>query len=112
MIERAWHGWTTAANADTYERLLKEEIFPGIAAKQIPGYLGIRLLRRALPDGDVEFVTIMSFESLTAVRAFGGDDYEKAYVPAKTRAVLARFEERSQHYELREDLWQMIPRPR
>src|SRR2546426_12704563 len=102
MIERVWHGWTTVANADTYERLLKEEIFPGIAAKQIPGYLGIRLLRRTLSNGEVEFVTIMSFESLALVQAFGGEDYEKAYVPPKARAVLARFDQRSQHYDLLE----------
>lgn len=27
MIVRIWHGWTTPANADTYEAMLKEEIF-------------------------------------------------------------------------------------
>ncbi len=104
MVERLWHGWTTSANADAYERLLKTEIFPGIAAKNVAGYRGIRLLRRALPSGEVEFATIMSFDSWDSVRAFAGDDYEKAYVPASARAVLARFDERSQHYEVRERL--------
>jgi hypothetical protein len=37
MIGRIWHGWTKPENADRYERLLKEEIFSGIAAKKIPG---------------------------------------------------------------------------
>jgi len=104
MVERLWHGWTTSTNADAYERLLKTEIFPGIAAKNVDGYRGIRLLRRALPNGDVEFVTIMTFDSWESVRAFGGEDYEKAYVPASARAVLERFDDRSQHYELREQL--------
>jgi len=101
MIERLWHGWATSENADTYESLLEAEIFPGIAAKKVPGYLGIRLLRRFLPNGDVEFLTIMSFDSWDAVRAFGGDDYESAYVPPSARAVLTRFDQRSVHYELR-----------
>ncbi len=104
MIERLWHGWTTAENADRYEALLKTEIFPGIAAKGVAGYRGIWLLRRALPSGEVEFLTIMSFDTWDAVRNFGGVDYEKAYVPPSARAVLARYDERSAHYELRERL--------
>ena len=104
MIERVWHGWTTAQNADAYESLLEAEIFPGIAAKNVPGYRGIRLLRRALPDGEVEFLTIMTFDSWEAVRAFAGEDSERAYVPTSARSVLARFDERSAHYEVRKRL--------
>lgn len=100
MIIRVWHGWTTPANADAYEALLKGEIFPGIAAKRVAGYLGIELLRRAVGD-EVEFVTMMRFDDWAAVKRFAGEDFEAAYVPAKARAVLARFDERSRHYELR-----------
>lgn len=103
MISRIWHGWTTPANADAYERLLREEIFAGIAERRIPGFLGIDLLRR-LGDTSVEFVTIMWFDSLEAVRAFAGEDYEAAVVPPKARGVLKRFDARSQHYEVREQL--------
>ncbi len=101
MIKRIWRGWTDGGNADAYESLLKSEIFPGIAARNVAGYRGIELLRRKLPDGDVEFVTIMTFDSLDAVRAFAGEDYETAYVPASARAVLARFDIRSAHYDVR-----------
>ncbi len=100
MISRIWHGWTTPANADVYEALLKEEIFVGIADRQIAGYRGIHLLRRDLGD-EVEFVTIMWFDTLDAVRAFAGEDYEVAVVPPKARAVLSRFDARSQHYEVK-----------
>jgi hypothetical protein len=104
VIGRIWHGWTTAANADAYERLLKDEIFPGIAARTIPGYRGIQLLRGPAGVNEVEFVTLMSFDSWEAVRAFAGEDYERAYVPSKARALLSRFDERSQHYEVRASL--------
>jgi len=100
MISRIWHGWTTPANADVYEALLKEEIFVGIADRQIAGYRGIHLLRRDLGD-EVEFVTIMWFDTLDAVRAFAGEDYEVAVVPPKARAVLSHFDPRSQHYEVK-----------
>jgi antibiotic biosynthesis monooxygenase (ABM) superfamily enzyme len=103
MIFRIWHGWTAPENADAYEGLLKEEIFVGIRARNIPGFHGIRLLRRAAGDM-VEFVTIMTFEALDAVRQFAGDDYELAVVPPKARTLLSHFDQRSQHYELRAEL--------
>jgi antibiotic biosynthesis monooxygenase (ABM) superfamily enzyme len=100
MIDRIWHGWTTAENADPYEKLLKDEIFVGIASRRIAGYRGIRLLRTKVGD-EVEFVTIMRFDTLESVRAFAGSDYEAAVVPAEARALLSHFDERSQHYEVR-----------
>lgn len=100
MISRIWHGWTTPQNADNYETLLKKEIFLGIENRHIPGFKGIQLLRREV-GAEVEFVTIMLFDSLSAVREFAGENYEVAVVPEKARAVLARFDERSQHYEVR-----------
>ena len=104
MIGRIWHGWTTPRNADKYERLLKEEIFSGIADRKVPGYKGIQLFRRPLDNDEVEFVTIMWFDSWDAVKQFAGEDYERAYVPPAARKVLARFDERSQHYEIKENL--------
>ena len=104
MIGRIWHGWTTPQNAEKYERLLKEEIFSTIAEKKVPGYKGIQLFRRPLDGEEVEFVTIMWFASWDAVRQFAGDDYERAYVPPAAREVLARFDKRSQHYEIKESL--------
>src|SRR5512142_2400290 len=98
MIGRVWHGWTSVAHADAYQQLLKEEVFRGIAGKSIPGYRGIQLFRRAL-DEEEEFVTIMWFDSIEAVRGFAGDDYEQAVVPPKARALLSRFDARSQHYD-------------
>ena len=101
MIGRLWHGWTTRANADAYEDLLRNNVLPGIAAKDVAGYRGARLLRRDNGPDEVEFLTLLSFESLDAVKQFAGADYEHAYVPAAARELLSRFDERSQHYEIR-----------
>lgn len=97
MITRIWHGWTTHENADAYQELLQMEILTGIANRQIKGYEGSQLLRRDL-EKEVEFVTILRFDSLDAVREFAGEDYEVAVVPRKARALLSRFDERSAHY--------------
>ena len=101
MILRIWHGYTTPANADAYENLLKREIFEGIEARRMAGFRGIELLRRPLAD-EVEFITMMRFDAIENVKAFTGEDYEVAYVPEAARKVLKRFDQRSQHYELRE----------
>lgn len=103
MISRVWHGWTAPAKADAYESLLKSEIFVGIQNRQISGYRGIQLFRRNIGD-EVEFVTVMWFESVEAIRAFAGEDYEVAVVPPKARTLLSRFDERSQHYEVRAEM--------
>jgi heme-degrading monooxygenase HmoA len=99
MISRIWHGWTSRDKADAYERLLRSEIFSGIAQRGIDGFLGIDLLRRE-HDDVVEFVTVMWFASLDAVRAFAGSDYEAAVVPGAARALLQRFDARSAHYDV------------
>lgn len=100
MISRIWHGWTRPENAEIYEALLKEEIFSGIRSRNIQGFREIQLHRRE-HGNEVEFITIMYFDSLDAVREFAGEDYEAAVVPPKARAVLAHFDARSQHYEVR-----------
>jgi len=99
MISRIWHGWTTRENAEAYENLLRSEIFTGIANRSIQGYRGIHLLRRDAAE-EVEFITIMWFDSVEDVIAFAGEDYEAAVVPPKARQVLSRFDPRSAHYEV------------
>ena len=99
MISRIWHGWTTHENADKYENLLRNEIFPLIESKKIKGYRKISLLKSVLEE-EVEFITIMIFDNLEAVKEFVGDDHERAHVPDSARKVLLRYDERSQHYEM------------
>jgi antibiotic biosynthesis monooxygenase (ABM) superfamily enzyme len=101
MIKRIWNGYTTPENADAYERLLDSFVFPGIEAKKIPGYRSIELMRRDLGN-EVQFTTVMSFDSLDNVIAFQGADYETAYVPDEARKVLKRWDARSTHHEVRQ----------
>jgi heme-degrading monooxygenase HmoA len=100
MILRIWHGWTSPENADRYETLLREEIFVGILGRNIRGFRGIKLLRRAVAT-EVEFVTMMSFDDFEAIKEFAGQDFEASVVLPQARALLAHFDDRSQHYELR-----------
>ena len=63
------------------------------------GHRGSYLVRRDVDEG-VEFATLTLWESLDAVKAFAGEDYEVAVVPDPARAVLSRWDERSVHYEV------------
>ncbi len=103
MISRIWHGWTSPENADKYEALLKDEIFIGIQGRKIEGYKGIQLFRRNV-ENEVEFITVIWFDSIDAVKIFAGEDYEACVVPPKARAILSRFDVRSQHYEVKAKL--------
>ncbi|MFX1551151.1 MAG: antibiotic biosynthesis monooxygenase [Promethearchaeota archaeon] len=99
MIARIWHGWTSFENADLYEDLLRNEIFPSIVDRNIKGYRKISLLRRQL-EKEIEFITIMIFDDLSAVKEFVGEQYERSYVPQKAKDVLLRHDKFSQHYEI------------
>ncbi|MFC5865540.1 antibiotic biosynthesis monooxygenase family protein [Acidicapsa dinghuensis] len=97
MIARVWHGVTSLEHADAYENELKPELLPGISA--VPGYRGSYLLRRPVGD-EVEFITIVLFDSLNHIRAVAGEDYENAIVPDIRRKYLLRWDEKAKHYEV------------
>ena len=99
MICRLWRGWTTPENADVYERVVRGQVIPGIEERKIPGFRHIDLMKRELGE-EVEFQTLMWFDSLEAIQAFMGDDYSVSHVPAAAQAVLKRFDERAVHYEV------------
>jgi len=98
MIARVWHGYTRPEHADSYEAMLKPELLPGIS--QAKGYQGSYLLRRNA-GAEVEFITIMLWESIDAVRdAAGHADFETAIIPEERRKYLARFDAKASHYEV------------
>jgi heme-degrading monooxygenase HmoA len=96
VITRLWRGWTASGDADAYQRFLLEELFP--AMRGIEGFRGAEVLRRR--DGEeVAFVTLTRFDSLEAIRAFAGEDYEQAVIEPPARALLARHSAAAEHYE-------------
>lgn len=103
MIARIWHGYTKLEYASVYELMLKEEIFIGIRDRNMKGFIDVQLLKRKL-DSEVEFITIMRFDSIDAVKEFAGNDYERAVIYEDAKPLLVRYDERSQHYEIKHSL--------
>jgi heme-degrading monooxygenase HmoA len=98
MIARIWHGYTKPEHADAYEATLKPLLLPGI--DKIPGYRSGMVLRRPLGD-EVEFITIMVWESIEALQAVAGPHYEAAIIPEDRLKYLSRYDTESAHYEIR-----------
>ena len=98
-IARIWHGWTKRADAEAYEEMLRDEIFPSIAARKINGYREAELFIRE--DGDeIEFVTLLRFDSMDAVKEFAGQDEGKPVIYPKAEGLLTRMDDRSRHYRI------------
>jgi heme-degrading monooxygenase HmoA len=97
MVARVWHGYTKPEHADSYEAMLKPELLPGVS--KVKGYRGSYLLRRNL-GSEVEFITIMLWESIDSIRAVAGEDYETAVIPEERRKYLARWDAKAVHYEV------------
>ena len=97
MIARTWHGAVRAADAERYHAYLLDTGVPDY--RRTPGNLGVYLLRRA--DGDVAHFLLLTFwESWDAIRAFAGDDVERArYYPEDERYLL-ELEPTVTHYEV------------
>ncbi len=97
MIARVWRGYAKPEDADAYESMLKPELLPGISKKK--GYKGSYLLRREL-GSEVEFMTILLWDSIDSVRAAAGPDYETAIIPEDRRRYLSRYDTKAAHYEI------------
>jgi hypothetical protein len=101
MICRTWHGWTGKAQADAYEAYLRDELFPRVARELASrGYRGYHVLRRDAGD-EIEFLTMVWFDSIESVRGFAGNDYDTPVISGKAAALLAHYDERCRHYDLR-----------
>jgi heme-degrading monooxygenase HmoA len=97
MIARMWRGYTSRENAGAYQAMLTPELLPGLSS--LKGFRASYLLRRD-SGNEVEFVTIILWDSIDDVRAVAGPDYETAVIPDERKRVLARWDEKAAHYEI------------
>ena len=99
MIARIWHGWTKPEDAKTYEEMLRKEIFPSIAERQIRGYHGAELFITE-DEHEVEFLTLLRFDSTDGAREFAGGDGTNPVIYPNAEALLTRMDARSRHYRI------------
>jgi len=102
-IIRTWKGWTTIENAPIYEDMLINEVFPTVKRNGVDGLEKVSISTEK-KETEVEFFLVLQFDSIESVKAFAGENYEKAYIPENAKRVLKRYDETAQHFELKEEL--------
>lgn len=97
MIARIWKGAVRREDGEAYAEYMRET---GVAAyAATPGNRGVWMLRREVDDR-AEFVMFTLWESLDAVRAFAGEDHERAvFYPEDDRFLIER-DLFSTHYDV------------
>ena len=97
MIARSWRGAVRPEDAEAYADYIDRTGMQEYAST--PGNSGAWMLQR--PVGElVEFVTFSLWDSLDAIKAFAGDDYETAvFYPEDDRFLVER-ETTVKHYEV------------
>ena len=97
MIARIWQGVVPAAKEAGYRAFLAAEALPEIRAT--PGNRGVTVLRR--PEGErVRFLVLSHWDSLEAIRAFAGDDAERAHYRPGALEYLIDPQPFAMHYEV------------
>ena len=97
-VVRSWGGWTTVSDEAAYLEHLERDTLPKLRA--LSGFLGWEVLRRREDDEAVRFVVQTCWADMESVRAFAGDDLEVAVVPPAARAVLTRYDQHVEHFEV------------
>jgi len=98
VIVRTWQGTTdNGEDAHAYFNFITARLL--VSLEKLPGYRGAHVLRRDTPEGST-FTVMTRWDSEDAIRAFAGDDVERAIVDPVFRAHLKRFDERAQHHVL------------
>lgn len=102
-IIRTWKGWTTVENAQVYEDMLINEVFPAVKKKGVSGLEKVSISTQHKED-EVEFFLVLQFSSMEDVRTFAGEDYTKAYIPENAQRILKRYDKTAEHFVLKEEL--------
>jgi heme-degrading monooxygenase HmoA len=97
VIARLWHGAVPAARADEYMRYLEQTGLPDYRAT--PGNRGVYVLRRS-EEGVAHFLLVSLWESREAIRAFAGEDMERARYYPEDAGFLLELEPAVTHYEV------------
>lgn len=94
---RVWRAYADTASGDRYPRHLLDKVRPEL--ERIAGFRGLFLVEKRHGD-EVEYVVQTLWDSMDAIRTFAGPHPERAVVEPAAAAMLLRFDEMVDHYEV------------
>jgi heme-degrading monooxygenase HmoA len=101
VIIREWRGRADPARAEAYPKHFRDNVVPEL--RHLPGFLGAHLARQSL-DGWLEYMVLTRWLSMESIKAFAGDEIDKAVVEPGAVAALIDFDDFVRHYEVIEDV--------
>jgi heme-degrading monooxygenase HmoA len=95
-ITRIWHGVIKAEHIDDYLKYVEDTGMKEY--NMIKGNISAKLLSRI--EGDIcHFLTVTEWDSYDSIKAFAGDNFQKAVYYPDDKKYLLEFEENVAHYE-------------
>ena len=97
MIIRMWHGRVNHNDAREYREFLQQRAIPDY--QSVDGNIDVKILERQEEDA-THFITMTAWESFDAIKAFAGEDLERAKYYPEDEGYLLEFEPTVVHYEV------------
>ena len=97
MIIRMWHGRVNHNDAREYREFLQQRAIPDY--QSVDGNIDVKILERQQEDA-THFITMTTWESFDAIKAFAGEDLERAKYYPEDDGYLLEFEPTVVHYEV------------
>lgn len=98
MIQRRWKATARPGREGDYLRHLRTETFPALS--RIPGFLRATVSRALDGEAPGRLLVVTEWESMEAVKAFGGESPERAVVPPPVEALMLEHDDRVEHCEV------------
>ncbi len=92
-----WHGRVNRNDARAYREFLKQRAIPDY--RSVEGNIDVKILERQEEDA-THFITMTTWESLDAIKAFAGENLERAKYYPEDEGYLLEFEATVVHYEV------------
>jgi heme-degrading monooxygenase HmoA len=97
MIVRMWHGRVPTSKAQAYRAFTNKTAIPDY--QSVAGNISVHILERQ--EGDVtHFITLTFWEDMESIKAFAGEDVEKAKYYPEDKDFLLEFEPTVVHYKV------------
>jgi heme-degrading monooxygenase HmoA len=97
VIARIWRGAVAQSDADTYAEYMRGTGLADYVAT--PGNQGAWMLRRDVRD-NTEFVMFTLWDSMDAIKAFAGDEPERAVYYPEDEGYLVERDDVVAHFEV------------
>jgi heme-degrading monooxygenase HmoA len=97
VIARVWFARATLARSPAYVEHFSNRVLPDLRA--LNGFAGCSVSTQTQGD-TVEIMVVTHWKSLTAIKAFAGNDHEAAVVAPEAAALLTDYDRRVRHFEI------------